>query len=394
MNRPYRRCPPLARLVPTVLTCAAAILLSAAAASAQVIVVGNDNKALLSAGQLKIDPAGAQSVSIVDISAGGAKVRATLAIPNSIYGPPTNLQVSPDDKLALVAEAVMLNEDQSKFVPSDKVHVIDLEANPPKLIATITVGKQPSGLSIRPDGKMALVANRGETSVSVLSINGKSVKMEGKVEVKDQPAHVVFFPNGKRALVNKSSTNQVAFLDIDGMSVTYSELNIPVGVYPYNADITPDGALALVANTGNNGRSDGNMNSVSVIDLQARRPHVINTLSSHDAPEGITISPKGDLAVTGNLCGTDSGPDAWYHRDKGCISVYSIAGKIVSYMGEVEVGGVPEALAFSPDGNVLLVGNLLDQDIAVFKVNGTSLTRSGGNIPLPGHPGAMRGRAR
>lgn len=373
---------------------AAAILIGPWSVSAQVIIAGNDSKARLKDGQLNIDPAGEQSVSVIDLSAQGAKLRATIPVPNSIFGPPTNLQVTPDDKLALVAEAVVLNEDQSKFVPSDKLRVIDLEANPPRVIATITVGKQPSGLSIRPDGKMALVANRGETSVSVLSINGKSVEMAGKVEVKDQPAHVAFFPNGKRALVNKSSTNQVAFLDIDGMNVTYSEHNIPVGVYPYNADITPDGSLALVANTGNNGRSDGNKNSLSVIDLQAPRPHVIATLSSGDAPEGIVVSPRGNLAVTGNLCGTDGPPDAWFYRAKGCISLYSIEGKRVSYLGDMEAGGVPEALAFSPDGNWLLVANLLDQDVIVFKVNGTKLVNTNKNLSLPGRPGAMRGRAR
>jgi DNA-binding beta-propeller fold protein YncE len=321
-------------------------------------------------------------------------VRATLAVPNSIFGPPTNLQVTPDDKLALVAEAVVLNEEQSKFVPSDKLHVIDLEANPPRVIGTITVGKQPSGLSIRPDGKMALVANRGETSVSVLSINGKTVEMLGKVEVKDQPAHVVFFPNGKRALVNKSTTNQITFLDVDGMNVTYSEHNIPVGVYPYNADITPNGALALVANTGNNGRSDGNKKSLSVIDLLAPRPHVIATVSSGDGPEGIAISPKGNLAVTGNLCGTDGPPEAWFFRTKGCISLYSIEGKRVNYLGDMDAGGVPEALAFSPDGDFLLVANLLDRDVIVFKVSGTTLTNTNRNLSLPGHPGSMRSRAR
>ena len=372
----------------------AAVLFAASPTSAQVIIVGNDNKARLKDGQLMIDPAAEQSISVIDVSASGAKVRATLAVPNSIFGPPTNLQVTPDDKLALVAEAVVLNQDQSKFVPSDKLHVIDLEASPPRLIGTVTVGKQPSGLSIRPDGKMALVANRGETSVSVLAINGKTVEMVGKVEVKDQPAHVAFFPNGKRALVNKASTNQIAFLDVDGMNVTYSEHNIPVGVYPYNADITPDGALALVANTGNNGRSDGNKKSLSVIDLLAPRPHVIATVSSGDGPEGIAVSPKGDLAVTGNLCGTDGPPDAWFFRARGCISLYAIEGKRVNYVGDMDAGGVPEALAFSADGNFLLVANLLDRDVIVFKVEGTRLTNTNKNLSLPGHPGSMRGRAR
>jgi len=58
------------------------------------------------------------------------------------------------------------------------------------------------------------------------------------------------------------------------------------------------------------------------------------------------------------------------------------------------VGGVSEALAFSADGGTLFVGNLLDKDVTVYRVSGTQLTDTKQNIKLPGHPGAMRGRAR
>ena len=51
--------------------------------------------------------------------------------------------------------------DALKQVPDNKIDVIDLKATPPKPALTITGGKQPSGLSFSPDGKMALVANRG-----------------------------------------------------------------------------------------------------------------------------------------------------------------------------------------------------------------------------------------
>jgi DNA-binding beta-propeller fold protein YncE len=302
--------------------------------------------------------------------------------------------VTPDDKLALVAEAVKLSEDNSKFVPSDKLHVIDLEANPPKVIDSVTVGLQPSGLSISPDGKLALVANRGETSVSVLAIGGKKVTMLGKVDTKEQVAHVAFFPDGKRALINKSTSNKVGFLTIDGTSVTYTGPDIVVGWYPYNSDITPDGKLALVANTGANGRSDGHEDSLTVIDTEASPPRIIDHISAGDAPEGIVISPTGKLAVTGNLCGSDQGSDAWWYRAKGCIQVFGIEGKKVTRLKEIEAGGVPEALAFTPDGRFLLVANLLDSNVMVFRVSGTQLSLSGAPMALPGHPGAMRSRAR
>ena len=372
----------------------AALALWAPSAPAQVIITGNDSRAQLVNGQLKIDPSGEQSVSIIDIGANGPRVRATLPALNSIFGPPTNLQVTPDDKLALVAEAVKLNEDNSKFVPSDKLHVIDLEANPPKVIDSVTVGLQPSGLSISPNGKLVLVANRGETSVSVLSIEGKKVTMLGKVDTKEQVAHVVFFPDGKRALIDKSTSNKVSFLAIDGTNVTVAGPEITVGWFPYNSDITPDGKLALVANTGANGRSDGNEDSISVIDVEANPPRIIDVLAAGDAPEGISISPTGKVAVTGNLCGSDQGPEAWWFRKQGCIQVFGIEGKKVTHLKEITVGGVPEALAFSADGRWLLVGNLLDSNVAVFNVHGTQLTETSTRMALPGHPAAMRGRAR
>ena len=47
-----------------------------------------------------------------------------------------------------------------KPVPDNKVYVIDLKANPPQRIATVEVGKQPSGLDISKKGDLALVTLR------------------------------------------------------------------------------------------------------------------------------------------------------------------------------------------------------------------------------------------
>lgn len=116
---------------------------------AQFIITRNDNKALVVDGKLVIRPEGKQSVSLIDISGRTPMVKVSLPILNSIFGPPTNLAISPDETLALVAEAVKLNEDATKFIPSDQVHVIDLTVNSPKEIESITVGRQPSGMAIQ-----------------------------------------------------------------------------------------------------------------------------------------------------------------------------------------------------------------------------------------------------
>lgn len=105
--------------------------------------------------------------------------------------------------MALVADSVdvVRQGDALKQVPDNKIYVIDLKATPPKLAATITGGKQPSGLSFSPDGKMALVANRGDNSISVLSVSGTDVKITDTIPMPDSVAHVAFAPDGKRALV-------------------------------------------------------------------------------------------------------------------------------------------------------------------------------------------------
>ena len=192
---------------------------------------------------------------------------------NSIFGPPTNLAITPDGKLALVANSVdwVATAPAGSRSPDNKLYVIDLTTNPPRLIDTVQVGKQPSGLSINRAGKLALIANRADNSISVLRIAGKKVELIDTVAMGEQVAHVVFTPDGKRALAAKFPGHKIALLDVDGEKVTYDKHDMPVGLWPYNVDVTPDGKLALTADNGNSGAADGNVDTVSVIDLESNR---------------------------------------------------------------------------------------------------------------------------
>jgi len=217
---------------------------------------------------------------------------------NSVFGPPTNLAITPDGKLALVANPMQWVADGEKWKPAPdiKLHVIDLAATPPALITSIDVGKQPSGMSINKAGPLALIANRNSKSVSEVSINGREVKHEGEVAIDDEVAHVAIAPDGKRALVVKNASHKIGMLEIDGPKVTYLKgRDMAVGWGAYNADFTPDGKLALVANTGIGG--DGHSDTVSVIDMAANPPRVIDHVNVGDGPEGFAISPKGDYAA-------------------------------------------------------------------------------------------------
>ncbi len=307
-----------------------------------------------------------------------------------------NLAITPDESLALVANSMDSERDGAgwKMVPDNKLYVIDLTANPPALIDTVVVGKQPSGLSINRAGNLALVTNRADNSIGVLRIAGKKVTLVDTVAIGEQVTHVVFTPDGKRAMAAKFPNHKLALLEVNGEKVTYAKQDIPVGLWPYNFDIAPDGKLAISADNGNAGRSDGHVDTVTVIDLEANPPRVIDKVVIGDSPEGFAISPTGKLAVALLLNGTDAAKNAWFYNRNGKVVALKIDGKKVTRGNEVEVRGVPEGLVFSNDGRYIYVGNYLDRDISILRVDGDQIVNTGKSLALPGQPASMRGRTR
>ncbi|MDQ6680140.1 MAG: YncE family protein, partial [Pseudomonadota bacterium] len=234
----------------------------------ELMIVANDEKqGWDDAGKVVIGAMGKDSVSIIDIGTDplAPKIIVNLPLANTIAGPPVNLAITPDGGLAIVANSLNVVDEGGvrKQVPDNRLWVIDLTTNPPRLIDTVAVGKQPSGLSINRAGTLALIANRADGSVSVLRISGKKVELIDTVVIGEQISHVRFTPDGKRALVTKFPGHKVGVLDIDGEKVAYSKYDMAVGLWPYNIDVTPDGRIALVADNGNSGAADGHVDTVS-----------------------------------------------------------------------------------------------------------------------------------
>ena len=364
----------------------------------QVLIVGNDEKQGWDENAKPIfkEP-GHDTLSVIDISKPEAPhITATIPLINSIVGPPTNLAIHPSGEIALIANSLepITQGWAHRLDPDNKVFLIDLKATPPKVIGTITVGKQPSGMAISPKGDLALVTNRADGTISVLSIRGKDVLVVDTVMVgtsADQVSAVAITPDGKHALVTKPAANKIALLSIDGQKVTYDKRDLPPGIFPYNVAVTPDGKLALTVDNGNGGGSDGNAKAVSVIDLETDPPRVIDHVTVGDSPEGLAISPKGNLAVSVEARGSNMPKSSFFYHPGGAVTALKINGKKVTNGGEVNVGALPEAVAFSPDGQYLYVGNFIDGDLSVLRIDGTQLADTGQRFKLPGHPASMRG---
>ena len=367
----------------------------AAQAGTNDILIGLDGKIGYGPDGQVNGPPGKDAVLVMDVSnPAKPRIRASLPLMNSLLGPPTNLQITPDGRLGLVANSVVNVQDGDawKVVPDDKLFVIDLAANPPKLIDTVTVGKQPSGLSISRKGDLALIANRAGKSVSVVSIEGTTVKPVGEVPIGQEAAAVVIMPDGKRAFVAMNLVNKVGVLSIDGTNVTYDKtLDIPSAFNPYNIDVTPDGRFAVSSHTGAQGT---NADAEVSIDASGAHPHVVDIMAPGTGAEGFAISPNGRWAVTPLIEGSGAKPSAWNYTKGGHAALMSVGpGGKLTVASKAPIGALPEGVAFSPNNEYVYIGNYIDKNLQIFRITGGKLVPVG-TLPLPGQPASMRGVAR
>jgi DNA-binding beta-propeller fold protein YncE len=360
------------------------------------ILIGLDEKVTYDAnGQVNGAP-GRDAVLVMDVSnPAKPRIRASLPLMNSLLGPPTNLQITPDGKLGLVANSVVMNQVDGawKIAPDNKLFVIDLNAATPKLIDTVTVGTQPSGLAISRKGDLVLIANRAGKSVSVLSIRNGVVTFVGDVPMEQEAAAVVISPDGKRAFVCLNLANKIGVLNIDGQTVTYDKsLDIPSAFNPYNIDITPDGKYVVASNTG---AQKDNADAEVIIDPTGPHPHVIDLMAPGNGPEGFAISPNGKVAAAPLLLGSGAKDSDWFKTKGGELVVMSVAptGKL-TVTGTAPLGALPEGIAYSPNSDYIYVGNYIDKDLQVFHLVNGKPVQVGPNISLPGQPASMRGLAR
>src|SRR6266446_3988267 len=196
-----------------------------------------------------------------------------------------------------------------------------------------------------------------------------------------------FRPDGKMALVTRDGDERISVLSIDGTKVEYTKRDISAGLRPYGLDIASNGAFAAVANIG---RGGGDADTVSVIDLKAKPPRVVNTVTVGQTPEGIKLSPDGSVVAVVVMNGSNKPKDSPFFSDAGKLVLLRVSGTDLSRLAEAPIGHWSQGAAFSPDGKRVFVGNMVEKDIQVFSLDGGTLRDTGVRIAVKGGPAAIR----
>jgi DNA-binding beta-propeller fold protein YncE len=378
-------------LLPTLACALAALPLVANSSTAQIAVSANDNKAILVNGVTVVaDNPAADSINMIDLGVSPPKVIGEVKAPASVVGPPQSVAVSKDESYALVTGAFKVDPaDPKKVVPNDALSVIDLKAKPPAVIATLQAGLGAAGVSINRAGTLALVANRNEGTVSVFTISGNKLTPAGKIQLGDAksgPCHAAFTPDGKTAFVTRDGDHKISILSVDGSKVEDTKQFMVGGYRPYGIEISAKGDVAVV---GNQGGGQGDADTVTVIDLKAKPPRVVDTVTVGQTPEGVAMSSDGAFVAVTVMNGSNRAKTHPAFNDFGLLQVYSIKGTKLTKEAEAKVGHWCQGAAWSKDNKTVVIQCMVEKNLQVFSFNGRSL-KPNGTVALSGGGAGLR----
>jgi DNA-binding beta-propeller fold protein YncE len=301
----------------------AAIVLATATlpAAAEFAVSANDGKVKLIDGVATTVKDGKDTVSIIDLSANPPKIVAEFEVAASVAGPPTSVAISPKGDIALVTAAEKYDPaDGTKRIPNDVVTLIDLTTAKPSLI------------------------ERGKAIVSKAPAAAVQVKVLATLTAGKGAAGVSFNKAGTLALVANRAEGTVSVFTVAGKTVTAAG-KVDLGndkSGPSAVSFTPDGKQAYVTLDGESA------NKIAILTVDgAKVEYAKRDMNAGLRPYGMDIAKAGDIAVVANI-GRGNG-------DSDTISVIDMKMNPPRVVNTVTVGQTPEGIKMSPDGKFIAV---------------------------------------
>jgi DNA-binding beta-propeller fold protein YncE len=264
-------------------------------------------------------------------------------------GAPPPAETEDDDRRLRPAEAggyvFIANPDADSLT---RVNAATLE------VRTTPVGDSPSDVRVTPDGTLAVVFNRGDTTISLVDAEALTARA---VPVRPNLNQLELSPNGRWAILwhdpdvvpvgTGPSSAAVSFSEaslVDLASATHHPLVI--GFAAKSVTFTPDGAVAILV-------ADA---SLAAVDLSGATPR----------PTFIPIADPLAPPLTEEVAVAPSGHTAFVRqRDVAALTVVDLLGRAVQ---SVPVGDDPSDLDLTADGRQLVVVSRGSATVQVFDV--------------------------
>lgn len=357
------------------LLAASLLAVLAPAAAAQVVGIALDPKAVMVDGELQIVASPpADSTVFLSFSGTQAKQLGRVDTPTSFQGPPSSVAIAADRKLALVSASLRIDPKNPKeLAPDNKLSVVDLAASPIRVVQTIELGASPSSIAIDPSGTMALAMHNADDSVTVLALSGGRARIVEKLQLDKGagPLGVAFAPDGKQALVSFPERDRVGVFAVDNGRLKMPAIReMSTGVYPTALSYCGRTGLAVVSNYG---RVTGDIDTISLLDVGAAAPRVIDTVSVGPAPEGIACSPDGRYAAA-SLQNMATRPKTDpFHSPESRVVVLKIDGRRLHRIADAPFGAWAQGVGFLDDSRTLFAQSMVDRSLHLFRIEGETL---------------------
>ena len=93
----------------------------------------------------------------------------------------------------------------------------------------------------------------------------------------------------------------------------------------------------------------GDSDTMSLIDIKAVPPRVVDTISVGQTPEGMTVAPDGKHVVVTVMNGSNKPAGSPFLNPHGLASVYAVQGMKFRKVAEAKVGHWCQGAAWSKD---------------------------------------------
>lgn len=365
------------------------------------IVSANDAKFVRVEGRGTYPPdPPADTLTVLDASKRPPEVVATVEVQHTIHGPPQSVAITPDGTLAFVSAPDQYDYEAKRQTKLSFIQVIDLTAEPPKVVDKVDAGAHPQALAITPDGSL-LLATTLDGTVVVLAIEGMKVRLVDKIGLSQgKLAGVAITADGRAAIVANRDEQGLSVLGIEGRKVADTGERVSSGVTPYAVDVSADGRWAVVSNVGlaaidgRTGTLYGDADTVTLVDTSRRPFRAVQHLTVPSIPEGVAISPDGRYVAALCMDGSSLTPDNPGHNPRGSLVLFRIQQGQAKRVSSIKTGTAPQGVVFTKDSRRLLVQMNVDRAIAVYEIRGGRLRDTKEWIELTGGPTSMRSQPR